>query len=268
MFSKNFPFFSIENKIKSINYYDCQFNFYHLEINQENILFGQCFKNVNSDNQKIISEKMLKHMSFWAKEELDEMKTMKNKKQFSRLYEWILTKILVKFGASLYLRKYYTQLDISSDQITIIKDKWNRPSIKFILNNDIIKLDLIPFISISHTKYEVYISLCSKPIGIDNELLAFHSKSWERKIFNRKESEKIINYLKRWNIFSKDLIYTIMWSLKESTIKVEGTIPLGLLSKVSIDIMNDNIITKIPQKNRSYKNFISLTKDSVLILTI
>lgn len=267
MISKKHPFFSLESKIFTKQFHGIQFSFYPFRKSQENIIIGHCIKDLNLDNQKVMLEKILNELSIWDKKELKEFNLFIKKKQIFRLYETILTKILIKFGVPIYWGGKNEKFDIPPAKIILSKDQWNKPSIKIVSKRELYIIHNVPFISISHTKKDVYIALSSRPIGTDNELINDHSNSWQYKSFSEHESKNFIKFLNKRSIFSKKFIYTIMWALKESTMKVDEIIPLGLLPKVAINIINNNIITENPQKSKIYQNYILLMKDSVLVLT-
>ena len=269
MLSKNFPSsFSLDNLVYSEKFHGFLYNFFTIEINANIILIGHCPKDYNKKNQKVFKKKILNENNFWNDVELEEANFLFEKKESFRLYDWLLVRVLLKLGLVLYWKKKNIEFNSSFKNITLLNHQRNKPLIKMFSDNQLLIFNVVPFISVSHSKKDIFIALSSNPIGIDTELITKHSEAWEKRIFSDQETTKIFNFLKKWRFLSKEIIYAIMWSIKEATLKMENKIPLGLLPKIIIDINNRDIITKTPLNKKTFKNYISINGSSVLVLTI
>lgn len=268
MLSNKFPFYlSFDKLLYSTNLHGFEFNFYIIIKNKSLILIGHSSKDLKKGNRQKSINKIINDKLIWNKIESEDLNLMLNQIESYRLTEWILIRILLKLGLLLYWKECNIDFKISITEISLQKNQLNKPYIKVFSDNNAIT-NYIPFVSISHSKKEVFIALCTNPIGIDTELIDNHSEVWEKKIFSEQEINKLIKFLNRWRHLSRETIYTIMWSLKESTIKIQGDISLGSLPEIVVSVINNNIITRTPKSNIFYNNYLSVNNNSVLTLTI
>jgi len=258
---------SFDKLLYSTNLHGFQFNFFNIKKNKNLILIGHSSKDLKKGNRQQSIKKIIKNDFIWNKIESESLNLMLNKIESYRLTEWILIRILSKLGLLLYWKECNIDFQISIKHISLQKNQLSKPFIKVFSNNNSIA-DSIPFVSVSHSKKDVFIALCIKPVGIDTELVENHSEAWKKRIFTKQEIKTLINFLKRWKNLAKETIYTIIWSLKESTIKIQDNMTLGSLPEINISIANNNIVTKTPKNNIFYHNYISINDNSVLILTI
>jgi len=267
MSSNKLPFYLFFDKLLySTDFHGFELNFYLLRKNKSLILIGHSFKDIKKGIRQYFLKKIIKDQSTWNNIESDDLNLILHEKESYRIIEWILIRILLKIGLLLYWKECNIDPRISVKEIVLEKSQLNKPVIK-IFSNSNIKTENIPFISISHSKQDVYLALCTKPVGIDTELINNHSEAWKKKIFSRIEFNNLTDLLKTWKNLSRETIYTIIWSLKESTLKIQDDISLGSLPKIAISISDNNIITRNPMNNKFYNNFITVNNNSVLVLT-
>ena len=267
MSEKKFPFyFTLEdNLIHSENVFDFNCNFFKVKINQREVIIGQCPKRFNKYDLKQIDDAIKNYKKFWNNHELKEISLFFKKKKYLRLYEWLCVRILLKTGLLLYWKYGNFDLNVNPEKIDLLKNQLNKPFIYLLIESN---PDYIPFISISHSKKDVFIAICSSPIGIDCEVISNHSIYWKKKVFSIQELETFFYQFKKLVHIPNDSIYTLMWSLKESALKIGNNISLGLISKISIQLLDGCIITKLIHTNQTYQGFFSFNQDSVLTLTI
>jgi phosphopantetheinyl transferase (holo-ACP synthase) len=266
MSKKIFPFnFSLDNLIHSGNLLSFYYHFYMVKINQKNVIIGKCPKNLDKNEleQKIYDIKDCK--DFWNSCELKEINFLLKEKKFSRLFDWLSIRVLLKIGLPLYWKFLTIKQKAIPATIVLLKNQWEKPFIN--LQNESNPND-IPFISVTHSKKDVFIALCSLPLGIDCELITNHSIDWERKIFSLHEFANFSNQLKKMIDISNETIYTLMWALKESTLKIRDNATLGMILKTSIQLLKDSILIKIDDSSQNYQGFISFKEDSVLALAM
>ncbi len=260
-------YLSFDKLLYSTNLYGYEYNFYTAMISNNFILIGHSSKNPKKGNRQKAINKILKSRLIWNKSELKALNLILGEKQLYKITEWILTRILLKLGLILFWKECDTNIKCSIKEISLEKNHLNKPNIKIISNNNTLS-NHKSFVSISHSKKEVFVALCNNPIGIDTELIDNHSESWENKIVSELEIINLSYLLKKCCDLSKETILTIIWALKESTLKIQDEISIGSLPEIVISIDNNRIITRAPTNNRIYYNYISFNNDSVLVLTI
>lgn len=256
--------FSLEDSICSEFFFNHTFNFYQINKLNEDILVGRCVKDNLWKNQKFNLEDYTIEDNFWNSNEIDDMKSFIRKNQISRLQEWILTRTLIKYGFKVFYNENFTRLHLNFSDITILKNKHNKPYIKIDNAEKISTLN----ISISHTKNYIFVAICSKPIGIDNEIIKNHSIYWEKKYFSKNEFEYITRFLNKYNSFSKNIITTLMWSFKEATLKLKGNQSLAEIKDIIIEVDGNDIITRFLSKNITAQNFFNIKEESIVSFSL
>ncbi|MFX1445946.1 MAG: 4'-phosphopantetheinyl transferase family protein [Promethearchaeota archaeon] len=266
MLEKKFPFcFSLDNLIHSENFLNFCCNFFITHINQKYIFMGHCPKNLSKSYLEQNIDNIKDFEYFWNNREINQIDNFLREKKYSRLFEWLSVRILLKIGLPLYWKFVSTNLNVSQKNIVLSKNKWNKPFINIISESN---FDYIPFISISHSKKDIFIALSSLPIGIDCEQISSYSINLINKIFTEQELTKFLNNFGKKIKISDEMIYTLMYSLKEATLKLITNSSIGMISKISIQLLNDSILTKYHNNCQNYKGFISLIEDSVLTVVM
>ncbi len=262
-------FFPLDNIIESIHFNKIESYLLNLNVNNSNLLLV-LFKKDENKIKKSTFEEFLLDNELWNDEELAEITNLKNKNGKTRLYEWVLSRILIKQGLMHYLKLNNIKNDINLDEITISTTNNNKPTIEILKQkqNNISKN--IPFISISHSKNTIIIAFCEKIIGIDIESIKPHSFSWQKKIFPQQDSNKIFSFFKNQYIQSNDTIFTLIWSIKEATLKICEDNPLGLIPKIPIIINREenSIMTKHPLFENYFINYFSIIDESIIAITL
>ncbi|MFX0072196.1 MAG: 4'-phosphopantetheinyl transferase family protein, partial [Candidatus Hermodarchaeota archaeon] len=226
---------------------------------QAKILIGKAMK-VNSSR---LIRRFLQNQSIWNKIELEEIEKRIKKTHISHFTEWILVRILAKWGVKLYLSKR-----IRLKNILLTKNSNNKPVLKIFTKDREHLLDELPYLSISHSKNYVFISLSSIPIGIDCELVSSRSNSWKNKVFSSQEIIRVDKHINKFKNFTLDTILTIMWSIKESTLKIIEGLTIGDIPDIKINTFSNQIITTISNYEKSYKNYFTVIDDTVLSLAL
>ena len=255
--------FQLEELIKSIYLFNSVFKYYSLDLNGIKIIVGKCTKN----NQIMNERPFLEKENFWNKCEMREIKKFFEKDQISRLKEWILTRSMVKYGIRYMFKE---KIEIPFNNIIIESDEKNKPKLHIEsknIENKIKKEFEEIVISISHSNKMIYVALTSNQIGIDCEDIRSFSKEFREKFVNNDEFDQLKSLLNIHISHSRDKIDTIIWCIKESTLKIIGDIKIANISQIKIEIRDKKIISSYPSINYEFVNFINIKNDSILILT-
>ncbi|MHA1647754.1 MAG: 4'-phosphopantetheinyl transferase family protein [Promethearchaeota archaeon] len=255
--------FHLEEPIKRIYLFNYVFQYYSLNLNGIIIIIGKCAK----ENQIMNKRKFLEKENFWNKNELKEIKNFLEKDQISRLQEWVLTRSMIKYGIG-YMFK--DQIKIPLNNILVESYKKNKPKLNIESKNieNKIKKEFEEIeISISHSNKLIYVALTSHQIGIDCEDIRSFSKEFREKFVNNDELDQLKSIINIHRSHSRDKLDTIIWCIKESTLKIIGDIKIANISQVKIEIRDQKIISSHPSRNYEFVNFINIKNDSLLILT-
>ena len=268
MFKKEYPFvFTLDYPKESYMLGGMQLNFYKMRIDNKWVLIGIYNKSESKKLQQEIILNLLDLNETWNQDELKSIQRFRIKKQRSRLYEWISSRVLIKYGLLFYFKDLLADDELKPNDIIICLNSSNKPSIELLPQDRDKKFKEIPYISISHTNNTVFVVLSPVLIGIDIEVITKHSESWQEKITGQKELNQVKRLMQKGDFNIKDISYTIIWALKESTLKVNGNNPLGILPLIVIETNDDRVITEIPNRNKKYQNYISILGDSVCVIT-
>jgi phosphopantetheinyl transferase len=267
MLKKIFPFyFPLEYLIHSENFSDLQCNYFIIRMNQRIIFLGNCTKCLKKYEIKKAIKEITDYTAFWNILEFNKINHFMEKNRISRLFEWLCVRVLIKIGLPLYLKLNNFNINkLSPENILLSKDRFNKPFINLQKDFD---PNSIPYISISHSKKDVFIALSSTPIGIDCELISNHSNNWINKISSKQDSKHFSSKIKEMLNISDDKCNTIIWSLKEATLKIEEDLSLGLISEISIKILDDEIKVKVLKSNQNYHGLISFKDNSILAIVV
>ncbi|QEE15399.2 4'-phosphopantetheinyl transferase superfamily protein [Promethearchaeum syntrophicum] len=255
--------FHLEEPIKRINLFNSVFQYFSLNLNGIKIILGEFAKENQIKNEKQFLEKE----DFWNKSEKKEIKNFLEKDQISRLQEWVLARSMIKYGIG-YMFK--DQIKIPFNNITIESDKRNKPKLKIKsknIENKIKKECEEIVISISHSNKMIYVALTSNQIGIDCEDIHLFSEKFREKFVKNDEFNQLKSTMNIQISNSRDIFDTIIWCIKESTLKIIRDAKLANISQVKIEIRDQKIISSYPSINYEFVNFINIKNDSILVLT-
>ena len=256
--------FHLEEPINRIYLFNSVIQYYSFNLNGNKIIIGKCTK----ENQLINERLFLEKENFWNKNELAEIKKFLEKNQISRLKEWVITRSMIKYGINFIFKE---QIDIPFSNIIIESNKRNKPNINIESENfeNIIKKEIEEIeISISHSNKMIYVALTTNQIGIDCEDVRSFSEEFRKKFVKNDEFNKLKSTLNISNPYSRDKLYTIIWCIKESTLKIIGDVKITNISQVKIEIRDQKIISSYPSINFEFVNFLNIKNGSILILTL
>ena len=257
-FGKNYEEYAIDNLI---------FRYNLSNYKGTNLILGQCNKNLKINNKVDIIKKLMNQKSYWNKEELVKINKHFKNYQYKRLFEWILSKILIKIGCRFIINNrkeiLYKKIHFEISKNLSPKLKFEGKNIHHQIKNEFSE----SFISISHSSSKIHVAICSQPIGIDCEDARSFSKELRKKFVKNDEFDQLESLLKIQIPCVQNKLDTIIWCIKESTLKIIGGIKIGNISQVNIEIRNHKIISSYPSINYEFVNFINIKNDSILILT-
>jgi len=107
----------------------------------------------------------------------------------------------------------------------------------------------------------------SNQIGIDCEDVRSFSEKFREKFVKNDEFDQLKSTLNIHISHSRDILDTIIWCIKESTLKLIRDIKIANISQVKIEIRDQKIISSYPSINCEFVNFLNIKNDSILILT-
>ncbi len=255
--------FHLEEPINSIYLFNSIFQYYSLNLNGNRIIIGKYAK----ENQIIGERDILEKENFWNNSESTEIKTFLEKDQISRLHEWVITRSMIKYGINDIFKE---QIEIPFNNIMIEPNKNSKPKL-FIESKNIdnkIKKDFEEIvISISYSNKMIYVALTSNQIGIDCEDIRSFSEKFREKFIKNDEFYQLKSTLNIPISQSRDILDTIIWCIKESTLKIIGDVKIANISQVEIEIRDQKIISSYPSIKYEFINFINIKSNSILILT-
>ena len=145
---------------------------------------------------------------------------------------------LLSLGAGVLLYKGLKELGIKDYKF--IYNEHGKPYLK---NKEI-------YFNLSHSLKLVVCAFSNKEIGIDIE----YTRDFNNKIINKIYNEEEIKYVE--NNTNKDMLYTRLWTIKESFMKYIGTGILFNPKDIKVDLEKNNINCDILSKKVFYKNFL------------
>ncbi|MFX1500408.1 MAG: 4'-phosphopantetheinyl transferase family protein [Promethearchaeota archaeon] len=229
------------------------------------VILGNIKKTKERNHLESTINKFSRISSFWNKFDLSSIIFMRERQQIHRLYEWLLTRVLIKFGINILYQQRNMNIIIKYKNILIKKDGSNKPIIEILLNY---YQEIKPYISISHSNQEIFVAFSFEDIGIDHELFTQNLNYFKRKFTSEEEYSKIAHFLKNLKSSFDDIILTIIWSIKEATLKLQGNLNISYLPKIEIKVNQNNIISKIPNQDKKYTNLLDVYDNSVLVISI
>ena len=263
--------FQFEDPIKNISLFDHIIHFYSLNFNGNKIILAKCNKEDLKINKIELRNKILMKNIFWSKSELEDIKKFLEKDQISRLQEWIITRSMVKYGIGVVFNELFGSIiKIPFSNIFLNSSRKKKPWLEIELknNNELKRKIKETDISISHSRKKIYVAFSQNQIGIDCEEIQDFSKRLISKIIKEREYNQIEELIKDFNINSKNFINSIIWTIKESTLKANGRKTVTAIQEIQISNDDNSLISYSPQDHEKYINYINIDNNSIFTISM
>lgn len=228
------PFFSIGIPVDEVPLDAYVLRFYTVFLDGHDITIGMVLRSSRKNERKnliTIAKQKLVPRNLEDKKILE---TIIKKEKLARAEEWILSRFIIKHGASLHLKTTNS----------------SRESLN---------------VSITHSSLLIAVVFASLPIGIDHEIVQIRDESWRRKMDPSDNINELLIFFKKWNNISQSVAETILWCMKEATLKAYGKEKkINALSSISIRMNGEKIITVLPDVEFNYENFILLDEKEMM----
>jgi hypothetical protein len=237
MSSQANPFFDLGKVVHqaSIEHYTA--DFHAIKVANHDVVVGMARRARNNARQEMLLTSALRENEKWGNEEAKQITEYSMKKQFARGEEWILSRFIEKHGIPLF-HGYFG----------IIKS---------------------PCISISHSIDMVVVAFSDATVGIDHETVEARDASWHSKMDPANDAPRLAAFLSRWKDILMPTTETILWAMKEATMKAWGERDLGLLPAITTQGSKDSIRSVIPGQQSGQRccwNLVQLDVHGVLAI--
>jgi phosphopantetheinyl transferase (holo-ACP synthase) len=223
-------------------------------------------------NQKQLSKDEIRTLNIFNENEIIEMFDYSKYGKPFAFWRFFFSRLMIKF---LYFKYYYRDLNKNADfkesgqikHFVINKTEKGCPYIKNTLDDQHKKGDF-PYLSISYTKEFIIVCLGPKKFGIDCETILQRSNSWIEKNFMRSELEGFHYQLSKEIKNNPFSIPTILWTIKEATLKAKSDKSLSEIKKIQIKYDKNQILSNFFDGSETFQNFINLSEDIIISISI
>ena len=261
--SPNSPIILLDEPSKVISKRDIVFKFHEILYNGTVFYLGIC--NHLKDNQfrqqhfNIVFDQS----DYWHPLEKKKISEFVKKSQWDRLWEWSLSKILVKEGEKEFFNK-----SAKSEYNKIFVGSSYNSSLSVFHQENLSDLNELRFLSISHSSNQIFTLVAPTDIGIDCENIRNISPSLKKKIISKELEISIFNFFREFFTISMENLPIIVWSIKESTLKAYNFSNIAEIHNISIIIEDGRIITTHYLREHKCINFFTISNQTIIVISV
>ncbi|UYP47320.1 hypothetical protein NEF87_003605 [Candidatus Lokiarchaeum ossiferum] len=261
--SPNSPIILLDDPCKVICRNEVILKYHEILYNGTVFYLGVCNQIKDHQFRQQNFEHIFNQPDYWHHLEKKKISGFLKKDQLDRLWEWSLSKILIKEGENEFFNNSTTfefnKIYVESSQ---------NSALRVVHEKSVSSIKELRFLSITHSSSQIFTIVAPNDIGIDCEYIRNISPSLKKKMLP-KDHEK--SFLKFFNMFfrlSVKDIPIVIWSIKESTLKALNFNNIGEIHNISLLIEDGKIYTTHKMRNLKCINFFTISNQSIFVISI